>query len=78
MVYPSIKFKTIFHPTHYFSCNKQKNWPTLPAYYNFRVYEAPKSSVQLNEYETVPYFIQFSQNLTCECLLISMVCPKFT
>jgi hypothetical protein len=26
--------------------------------------------VQLSEYETAPYFIQFSQNLTCDCLLI--------
>ena len=32
--------------------------------------------IQLNEYETAPYFIQFSQNLTCECLLISVFCPN--
>ena len=36
------------------------------------------SYIQLNEYETTPYFIQFSQNLTCYCLLISVFCPKFT
>ena len=24
---------------------------------------------------TAPYFIQFSQNLTCDCLLISVFCP---
>ena len=34
--------------------------------------------VQLNEYETAPYLIQFSQNLTCVCLLISVFSPKFT
>ena len=33
--------------------------------------------LQLNEYETAPYFIQFSQNLTCDCLLISVFSPKF-
>ena len=32
--------------------------------------------LQLNEYETAPYFIQFSQNLTCDCLLISMFSPN--
>ena len=32
----------------------------------------PNHQVQLNEYETAPYFIQFSQNLTCDCLLISV------
>ena len=32
--------------------------------------------VQLNQYETAPYFNQFSQNLTCDCLLISVFCPK--
>ena len=35
-------------------------------------------TIQLNEYETAPYFIQFSQNLTCDCLFISVFCPKFT
>ena len=34
--------------------------------------------LQLNEYETAPYFIQFSQNLTCDCLLISVFSPEFT
>ena len=34
--------------------------------------------VQLNEYETAPYFIQFSQNLTCDWLLISVFSPEFT
>ena len=34
--------------------------------------------VHLNEYETAPYFIQFSQNLTCDCLLISVFSPEFT
>ena len=32
--------------------------------------------LQLNEYETAPYFIQFSQNLTCDCLLISVFSPN--
>ena len=27
--------------------------------------------LQLNEYETAPYFIQSSQNLTCDCSLIT-------
>ena len=35
-------------------------------------------NVQLNEYETVPYFIQLSQNLTSDCLLISVYYPVFT
>ena len=34
-----------------------------------------QSVLQLNEYETAPYFIQFSQNLTCDCLLISVFSP---
>ena len=34
--------------------------------------------IQLNDYETAPYFIQFSQNLTCDCLLISEFSPEFT
>ena len=34
--------------------------------------------LQLNEYETVPYFIQLSQNLTCDCLWISVFSPEFT
>ena len=34
--------------------------------------------LQLNEYETAPYFIQFSQNLTWDCLLIFVFCPEFT
>ena len=34
--------------------------------------------IQLNEYETAPYFIQFSQNLTCGCLLIFVFPPEFT
>ena len=36
------------------------------------------NSIQLNEYETAPHFIQFSQNLTCDCLLIYVFCPEFT
>ena len=36
-----------------------------------------KFVLQLNEYETAPYFIQFSQNLTCYCLLISVFSPEF-
>ena len=34
--------------------------------------------IQLNDYEIAPYFIQFRQNLTCDCLLISVFSPKFT
>ena len=34
-------------------------------------------TLQLNEYETTPYFNQFSQNLTCDCLLISVFSPEF-
>ena len=34
--------------------------------------------VQLNEYETAPYSIQFSQNLTFCCVLISVFSPKYT
>ena len=35
-------------------------------------------SVQLNEYETVLYFLQLSQNLTWHCLLISVYLSVFT
>ena len=34
-------------------------------------------SVQLNEYETVLNFLQFSENLTWDCLLISVLLPEF-
>ena len=34
-----------------------------------------KYVVQLNEYETAPYFIQFSQNLTCELFVDVCVFP---
>ena len=34
--------------------------------------------VQLNKYETAPNFIQFSQNLTSDCLLIQLNFPVFT
>ena len=34
--------------------------------------------VQLNEYETVPYLLQLSQNLKSDCLLISVYLPVFT
>ena len=33
--------------------------------------------VQLNEYETVPYFLQSSQKLTSDCLLMSVFLPVF-
>ena len=33
--------------------------------------------VQLNEYETPPYFIQLSQNLMSDCLLICVFLPVF-
>ena len=33
---------------------------------------------QLNKYETAPNFIQLSQNLTSDCLLISVLLPVFT
>ena len=38
-------------------------------------------AIQLNEYDTAPYFIQFSQNLKFDCLLIFLAFtgaePKF-
>ena len=34
--------------------------------------------IQLNDYETVPYFHQLSQNLTSDCLLILVFLPVFT
>ena len=34
-------------------------------------------SVQLNEHDTAPYFIQLIQNLTFDCLLISVFLPVF-
>ena len=32
--------------------------------------------LQLNEYETAPYLIQFSQNLTCDCLCFAPNLPE--
>jgi hypothetical protein len=32
-------------------------------------------SLQLNKYETAPYFSQLGKNLTCDCLLISVFSP---
>ena len=34
--------------------------------------------VQLNKYETTPYCFLLNQNLTCDCLLISVLLPEFT
>ena len=34
--------------------------------------------LQLNKYETAPYFFLLNQNLTCDCLLISVFYPVFT
>ena len=34
--------------------------------------------VQLNKYETAPYFFLLNQNLTCNCLVISAFYPVFT
>ena len=36
-----------------------------------------RTYVQLNKYETVPYFLQLSQNLTIDCWLISVYLPVF-
>ena len=36
-----------------------------------------KLSVQLNDYEAARNFIQLSQNLTSDCLLISVFLPVF-
>ena len=32
-------------------------------------------SIQLNQYETVVYFLQLSQNVMTDCLLISVFLP---
>ena len=34
-------------------------------------------AVQLNKYETAPYIFLLNQNLTWDCLLISLVLPEF-
>ena len=52
--------------------NSRLRWTQL------RGWEFSNFTVQLNEYETVPYFLQFSQNLTSNCLLISVYLPVFT
>ena len=36
------------------------------------------SFLQINEYQTVPYFIPFSKNLTFDCLLISVFSPNLS
>ena len=33
--------------------------------------------VQLNQYETAPYFLQLGENLTLDCLLIYLNFPEF-
>ena len=48
---------------------------------NFSQFEKLKKKtnyLELNEYETGPYFIQFSQSLTSDCLLISVFLLIFT
>ena len=40
--------------------------------------EEVQSTVQLNEYETAPKYFQSSQNLTSDCLLISVYLLVFT
>ena len=46
-------------------------------FYNWTLFLALNFLLQLNEYETAPYFIQLSQNLTSNCLLISLFLPVF-
>ena len=60
-------------------------WTTLkyPFWFNLSIqYFCPKAHIrerlQLNEYETAPNFIQLSQKLTLECLLIQLNFPVFT
>ena len=43
---------------------------------DFKIISKVKT-IQLNEYETAPYFIQLSQNLTWDFLLISVYLPVF-
>jgi hypothetical protein len=44
----------------------------------FKTRRASTRDYTVNEYETAPYFIQLSQNLTFDCLLISVYLPVFT
>ena len=43
-----------------------------------RPYFVISPKLQLNKYETAPNFIQLIQNLTWDCLLISVYLPVFT
>ena len=54
-----------------YSCSKKLD-------YDCPLHSCSDSSLQLNQYETASYFIQFSQNLTCDCLMIFEFCPEFT
>ena len=48
------------------NCSSNLHW-NAPRYVN----------LQVNEYETAPYFIQLNQNLTSDCMLISVFLPVF-
>ena len=50
--------------------------PTIMSNWSFWTGKYP-SHLQLNEHETAPYYIQFSQNLTCDCLLIFVFSSEF-
>ena len=78
-VFKTIFFKTVFLRPYFFkTCFSQKFLRTC-FFSNFsRPCFLRTCFVQLNAYETASYFIYFSQNLTCDCLLISVFCPKFT
>ena len=41
------------------------------------MYDIDLYTVQLNKYETAPYFFLLNQNLTWDCLLISVFLPEF-
>ena len=74
-----------FRPPPLFAYCQYWKWIKIALFWPF-IYEINQSlkkkklvsQIQLNKYETAPNHIQLSQNLTSNCLLISVFLPVFT
>ena len=66
--------------SHWFiGFNEEMTEVLFARHYNSLLIRNPSRilTIQLNKYETAPYFFLLNQNLTCDCLLISVFLPKF-
>ena len=50
---------------------------TSSSYHKNQILKRLIHYVQLKKYDTAPYFFLLNQNLTCDCLLISVFLPEF-